>query len=97
MIRAEHEPDDAIASYDCPPAERRAEAKERLRGRSRSAAAKNARRVALTNYTLRLPGKDKRFGTADDLFVRDGMIVAPPADEAPAPRAADAPREVKLP
>lgn len=56
-----------------------------------------AERLAFTNYTLRLPGKDKRFGTADDLFVRDGMIVAPPADETPAPRAADAPREVKLP
>ena len=34
--------------------------------------------LAFTNYTLRLPGPDKRLNTEDDLFVRDGMIVRPP-------------------
>lgn len=57
-----------------------------------------AERLVFTNYTLRLPGRDKRLGTDDDLFVRDGMIGRPPAEEAPAPRgAAGAPREVKIP
>jgi hypothetical protein len=56
-----------------------------------------AERLVFTNYTLRLPGRDKRLGTDDDLFVRDGMIGRPPVEEAPAPRAAGAPREVKLP
>jgi succinate dehydrogenase hydrophobic anchor subunit len=36
--------------------------------------------LAFTNYTLRLAGADKKLGTEDDLYVRDGMIVpAPPA------------------
>jgi hypothetical protein len=35
--------------------------------------------LAFTNYTLRLPGPDKKLNTADDLFVRDGQLVPPPA------------------
>ena len=34
--------------------------------------------LAFTNYTLRLPGPDNRLNTEDDLFVRDGQIVAAP-------------------
>jgi hypothetical protein len=38
--------------------------------------------LAFTNYTLRLAGADKKLGTPDDLFIRDGMIVpAPPAPQ----------------
>jgi hypothetical protein len=36
--------------------------------------------LAFTNYTLRLAGPDRKLGTEDDVFIRDGMIVpAPPA------------------
>jgi len=35
--------------------------------------------LSFTNYKLRLPGKDSTLGTADDLMIRDGMIIpAPP-------------------
>ena len=34
--------------------------------------------LSFTNYTLRLAGADKKLGTPDDLFIRDGMIVAAP-------------------
>jgi hypothetical protein len=38
--------------------------------------------LVFTNYTLHLAGRDKKFGTEDDLFIRDGMIVAaPPASQ----------------
>jgi uncharacterized membrane protein YeaQ/YmgE (transglycosylase-associated protein family) len=30
--------------------------------------------IALTNYGLTLPGRDRVLGTADDLFIRDGRI-----------------------
>jgi hypothetical protein len=30
--------------------------------------------IALTNYGLTLPGRDQMFGTADDLYIRDGRI-----------------------
>jgi hypothetical protein len=33
----------------------------------------------LTNYELILPGRDRLLGTADDLRLRDGRIVAAPA------------------
>ena len=101
MIRAgRYEPDAALASL---PRNASAAPGRRSMGVSvRPAALRQgvdempAERLAFTNYTLRLPGKDKRFGTEDDLFVRDGMIVAPPAEEEPAPRAGAA-REVKIP
>jgi hypothetical protein len=39
--------------------------------------------LAFTNYTLRLAGKDRKLGTADDILIRDGMIVpAPPLPHA---------------
>jgi hypothetical protein len=31
--------------------------------------------LALTNYELMLPGRDKLLGTDDDLRIRDGLIV----------------------
>ena len=31
-----------------------------------------------TNYELRLPGKDKKPNTEDDLVVRDGLILTLP-------------------
>jgi len=34
--------------------------------------------LAFTNYTLRLPGPDRKLNTEDDVFVRDGQIVRPP-------------------
>lgn len=35
--------------------------------------------ISFTNYKLRLPGRDKKLGTEDDMMVRDGLIVpAPP-------------------
>ncbi|MCA1632104.1 MAG: hypothetical protein LC774_17625, partial [Acidobacteria bacterium] len=38
--------------------------------------------LSFTNYTLRLAGEDKKLGTADDLLIRDGMILpAPPAGQ----------------
>jgi hypothetical protein len=36
--------------------------------------------IALTNYALALPGRDRVLGTADDLYIRDGRIL----DAAPA-------------
>jgi type II secretory pathway pseudopilin PulG len=40
--------------------------------------------LSFTNYTLRLAGEDKKLGTADDLIIRDGMILpAPPAGQSP--------------
>lgn len=46
--------------------------------------------LAFTNYTLRLPGPDKRLNTEDDLFVRDGMLVSAPAGGAAGARGAEA-------
>jgi hypothetical protein len=43
--------------------------------------------LAFTNYTLRLAGADKKLGTPDDIFIRDGMIVAAP----PAPQTTSRP------
>ena len=34
--------------------------------------------VSFTNYELRLPGKDKKPNTEDDLVVRDGLILTLP-------------------
>ncbi|HKP73135.1 MAG TPA: hypothetical protein VJT82_09385 [Pyrinomonadaceae bacterium] len=40
--------------------------------------------LSFTNYKLRLPGKDKKLGTEDDLMIRDGVIVpAPPLPASP--------------
>ncbi|MCA1614374.1 MAG: hypothetical protein LC800_09615 [Acidobacteria bacterium] len=99
MIKAgRYEPDAALASL--PPATG-APGRRDMGVSVRPAALRRgeetpAERIVFTNYTLRLPGKDKRLGTGDDLFVRDGMIVRPADEEEPAPRAGK-PREVKLP
>lgn len=46
--------------------------------------------LAFTNYTLRLPGPDKRLNTEDDIFVRDGLIGPAPVGGAAGARAAEA-------
>lgn len=85
-----YEPESAIAAL--PPAAAKV--------RGRRAAAVGIRPVALrasaevapaegltfTNYKLVLPGEDKKLGTADDLYIRDGVIMPqpPPATLAPA-------------
>lgn len=51
--------------------------------------------LAFTNYTLRLPGPDKELNTEDDVFVRDGQIVAAP--EGGAARDARAAEATKAP
>ena len=38
----------------------------------------DAQVVSFTNYELRLPGKDKKLNTEDDLVVRDGLILTLP-------------------
>lgn len=38
----------------------------------------DAQGVSFTNYDLRLPGKDKKLNTEDDLVVRDGLILTLP-------------------
>jgi hypothetical protein len=43
--------------------------------------------LVFTNYTLHLAGRDKKFGTEDDLYIRDGMIVAAPPAASKALRA----------
>ena len=40
--------------------------------------------LSFTNYKLRLPGKDNKLGTQDDLMIRDGVIIpAPPLPQTP--------------
>jgi hypothetical protein len=65
-----------------------APARGKSRGRRRVSALRAAAAVdapdagiALTNYALALPGRDRVLGTADDLYIRDGRIldVAPAA------------------
>ena len=48
--------------------------------------------LVFTNYTLRLAGEDRKLCTADDLFVRDGLITrTPPPSLKPCKPAAKAP------
>jgi hypothetical protein len=54
-------------------------AKARARRRAGTADTTDAG-IALTNYGLTLPGRDRVLGTADDLYIRDGRI----REEAPA-------------
>ena len=75
-----YDPDATIASL--PPATGRARGNVNVRPVSLRPGIDDVRGgqgLAFTNYTLRLPGPDKRLNTEDDLFVRDGMIVAAPA------------------
>ncbi|HWS88263.1 MAG TPA: hypothetical protein VN282_14930 [Pyrinomonadaceae bacterium] len=48
----------------------------KARGKRRAAAAADTTDagIALTNYGLTLPGRDRVLGTADDLYIRDGRI-----------------------
>jgi hypothetical protein len=53
----------------------------KARGRRRAGTTDTADAgIALTNYGLTLPGRDRVLGTADDLYIRDGRI----SEEAPA-------------
>jgi hypothetical protein len=52
----------------------------KARGRRRTGTADTSDAgIALTNYGLTLPGRDRLLGTADDLYIRDGRI----SEEAP--------------
>ena len=99
MIRAgRYEPDAALASL---PTTSAAPGRRNMNVSVRPVALRRGEEMpdeglVFTNYTLRLPGKDKRLGTEDDLFVRDGMIVRPTDEDEPTPRTGAA-REVKLP
>lgn len=84
--------EEVIARLESGTYEPRAEVASLAGGRGRKGRAVRARlarsaddvpraSVALTNYELILPGGDGRLGTADDLRVRDGLIL----DSAPAP------------
>jgi len=80
---AEYRPETDLASLSA------GRPKSRLRRRAGEARVRNASARAdaddvpgaglvLTNYRLTLPGRDGRLGTADDLLMRDGLIVAAP-------------------
>ncbi len=43
--------------------------------------------ISFTNYELVLPGRDRIFGTPDDLRIRDGHVVEPSASSKPIPHA----------
>ena len=49
-------------------------AKSRGKRRARATADTSDAGIALTNYGLTLPGRDRLLGTADDLYIRDGRI-----------------------
>lgn len=71
----DYRPETDLASLSSP----RAKAATRRR-RGRAAADDMPGGIVLTNYQLALPGSDGLLGTADDLRIRDGLILdAPPA------------------
>jgi hypothetical protein len=49
-----------------------------LQGRSAAAEDFPDAGIALTNYELALPGRDRLLGTDDDLYIRDGLILDAP-------------------
>lgn len=81
----QYEPESTIASLPTTKARGRRATSVTVRPVSLRAGADDlsGETLSFTNYTLRLPGADKKLGTADDVFVRDGMIVpAPPTEGA---------------
>lgn len=75
VAAGDYRPETDLASLSSP----RARAATRRR-RGRAAADDMPGGIVLTNYELALPGRDGLLGTADDLRIRDGLVLdAPPA------------------
>ena len=75
----EYKPETDIASLTTG----RARARSKRRGTVIRAGASNADDflgdgIVLTNYEVTLPGRDRVFGTEDDLYIRDGLILDTP-------------------
>lgn len=75
----EYKPETDIASLTTG----RAKARSKRRGTVIRAGASNADDflgdgIVLTNYEVTLPGRDQLFGTDDDLYIRDGLILDTP-------------------
>lgn len=75
----EYKPETDIASLTTG----RAKARSKRRGTVIRASASNADDflgdgIVLTNYEVTLPGRDQLFGTNDDLYIRDGVILDTP-------------------
>jgi hypothetical protein len=83
---AQYEPASTIASLPSAKARGRRNANVMIQPvalRNGADEAQQGEPLTFTNYTLRLAGKDKKLGTDDDLYIRDGMIVpAPPTPQA---------------
>lgn len=74
----EYKPETDIASLT--PARGKSRGKRRVSAVRASAVDAPGARIGLTNYALALPGRDRVLGTADDPYIRDGVIL----DAAPA-------------
>jgi hypothetical protein len=76
----EYKPETDLASLSGGPAKGRARRRgARVRpASSRTTDDLDGPGLALTNYELTLPGPDRMFGTADDVRIRDGRILAGP-------------------
>ncbi|MDT7540414.1 MAG: hypothetical protein QOE33_318 [Acidobacteriota bacterium] len=79
IYEGQYEPESTIASL---PASAKARGRRGSGMTIRSVAlragvdeAQQGESLAFTNYTLRLAGKDRKFGTDDDILIRDGMII----------------------
>src|ERR1044072_8451459 len=81
----EYKPETDLASLT--PARDKSRGKRRVSAVRASASDTPDAGIALTNYALALPGRDRVLGTADDLYLRDGRIreEAPPARPRPNP------------
>lgn len=77
----EYKPETDIASLT--PARGKSRGKRRVSAVRASAVDAPDAGIALTNYALALPGRDRVLGTADDLYIRDGVIL----DATPTPAA----------
>jgi len=77
----EYKPETDLASLV--PARGKSRSKRRVSAVRASASDTPDAGIALTNYALALPGRDLVLGTADDLYIRDGVIL----DAAPTPAA----------
>ena len=76
---AQYEPASTIASLPAPKSLGRRSTSVTVRPVAlRADDALPAEPLAFTNYTLRLAGEDRKLCTADDLFVRDGLISRTP-------------------
>jgi hypothetical protein len=80
MGPGEYKPEADLASLSTPTGVKGRGSRRAAGARVRTASARNTddlpgAGLALTNYELLLPGRDKLLGTDDDLRIRDGLIV----------------------